>query len=185
MTSIGIIGNLFTFVAFLPDAGSLRDRSKLRAQRLWCNGWLPVAEAGENGEALVRSGRGEVAERFNAAVLKTAGPLRAPRVRIPSSPDSFGPWTGQVGYACDTNALSSCGSSCYRFQEDRKRLIYFWDLDNVAFSHAWRNARARQTTKRMRHADFLPLAAFVRNNAKWSGLQSFCRECTKEAERGA
>jgi hypothetical protein len=74
----------------------------------------------------------------------------------------------------------------------------FWDLTNVAFSHAWCNAASRRTIAGMRlgpsplrkigpggtawctrHAAFLPIKAFDKNRAKWSGLQSFCRECAR------
>jgi 5-methylcytosine-specific restriction endonuclease McrA len=74
----------------------------------------------------------------------------------------------------------------------------FWDPDNIAFSHARCNSAARRSLKGhkfgpsplrkvgppgtawcTRHAAFMPASAFDLNRAKWSGFQSFCRECVK------
>jgi 5-methylcytosine-specific restriction endonuclease McrA len=79
----------------------------------------------------------------------------------------------------------------------------FWDLKNIAFSHASCNSSAARTRKGRkfgpspvrkigpggtawctRHAAFLPVASFDKNRAKWSGLQSFCRECQSGLPRG-
>ncbi len=75
----------------------------------------------------------------------------------------------------------------------------FWDLGNVAFSHALCNSISRRTTAGRvfgpsvlrkvappgmawctRHACFVPASEFNRNRAKWSGLQSFCRTCASK-----
>src|SRR5215469_18045014 len=70
----------------------------------------------------------------------------------------------------------------------------FWDLRNITFSHVTCNSRARRslvgrkngpsplrkigpkgTAWCDRHNQFLSVALFHRNRAKWNGLQSFCK----------
>ena len=52
--------------------------------------WLHRDQNGAGNPCVTRVNLGEMAERFNAAVLKTAEPSRAPRVRIPLSPEFAG-----------------------------------------------------------------------------------------------
>ena len=80
----------------------------------------------------------------------------------------------------------------------------FWDVGNIAFSHALCNSLSRRSLLGRkfgpsplrktgpdgkawcsRHRAFLPVASFGHNRAKWNGLQSFCRACaTAGLEKG-
>ena len=69
----------------------------------------------------------------------------------------------------------------------------FWDLENIAFSHAGCNSRAVRRDGRCAaalrkvgssgtawcsgHRTFLPVRYFQRNRSHWNGLAHCCREC--------
>jgi hypothetical protein len=65
----------------------------------------------------------------------------------------------------------------------------FWDLNNIAFSHSWcnkphsqkggrsmhRKVGAENTAWCCKHQQFLPTEMFWKNNSRWNGLQSDCK----------
>ena len=75
----------------------------------------------------------------------------------------------------------------------------FWDLDNIAFSHAkcnrphkhgmignteQRNSGPEGTAWCSTHKDFIPIESFWNNSSRWNGLQKDCIECIKSARGG-
>lgn len=72
----------------------------------------------------------------------------------------------------------------------------FWDLDNVAFSHADCNkpheygAKGKPSSRRIEcpegqawcrtHKRFLPVGDFSKHNQMWNGIRRDCRECMKK-----